>query len=324
MRTKGYFLGCLLAFLAVGQLHADFAIKNGSVVDAETLPTTTIENHYAMGLEAFQKKDWKEVVKQFKIITYNFPNSSYAKRGYFNLGVGCYYESEFEESNTAFTNYLKLNKHPENFEEAMRYKLAIANAFSLGATRHMFGLRQMPSWLYGYELGLEIYDEIISTMPAHDLAAQALYSKATYHWRYSEHRDAVETFQMLIRRFPKHPLSAEAYVHINKVYIDQAKRETQNPDIIAFAELNATKFQNDFPGEPRLEESRSDVQKIKELYAAGLFETGQYYERTKQSHASVIYYKSALKQFPDTNIAKKCQKRLKALDADVASHVVSE
>lgn len=68
--------------------------------------------------------------------------------------------------------------------------------------------------------------------------------------------------------------------------------------------------------EERLEEAENNVEEIKEIYARGLYDTGQFYERVKKPRASIIYYKNAIKQFPDTQIAQLCQERLEALNCD--------
>lgn len=292
---------------------ATYTVYDGEFVDMEDVPTMSVEEHYNHGAEAFENRDWVEASKHFKIVTLNFPEMQCAKDGYLYLGIACYYRAEYEDANDACSNYLKAQNHPQYLEEALRYKLAIANAFTDGAKRRILKYKTMPKWLSGYDNALQIYDEIIATYPCHDLAAQALYSKGVLHWRDKEYRESVEAFQMLIRRFPKHELAPDSYAVINKVYLEQCQQEYQNPDILAFAELNTKKFAQDFPGEEKVAQAEDDVKKIREIFAFGFYDTGQFYERLKQPEASMIYYKNAVKQFPDTYMAHQCRKRLDAL-----------
>ena len=76
------------------------------------------------------------------------------------------------------------------------------------------------------------------------------------------------------------------------------------------------KFKQDFLGEGRLCDAEADVLAIKEVYAKGLFETGQFYERKNQPTASIIYYKKAIRQFPETSISQQCKERLIALGGE--------
>ena len=94
-----------------------------------------------------------------------------------------------------------------------------------------------------------------------------------------------------------------AYLCINRVYVEQSLSEFQNPDLLALAQINYRKFARDFPKEERLAEAEADIHAIKEIYARGLYDTGQFYERVSKPKASVIYYLNAIKQFPDTHVA---------------------
>ena len=123
-----------------------------------------------------------------------------------------------------------------------------------------------------------------------------------------------DSFQLLIRRFPKHELAPECYLYISKIYLEQSWYEYQNPDILAFAEINYRRFEKDFPREERLCEIQADLVAIKEIYAAGLYETGNFYERVRRPRAAVIYYHDAIHQFPDTCVAELCRERLDCLD----------
>jgi outer membrane protein assembly factor BamD (BamD/ComL family) len=282
------------------------------------------ESEYDRGLVAMEHCKWHDVVKHFGSVTKSYPHSEYAKGAYFNLGVGLFHTGELEEANMAFSDYLKNQNEPQLFEEVFRYKLSIANAFSGGERRRMFGIKPLPKWLSAQELAEEIYDEIIAVLPAHDLAAQALFAKAKLYWSVGEFRDAVDTYQILIKRFPRHPLAIESHLNINKVYVEQSIIEFQNPDIIALAELNAKKFRAAFPSEERLCLADNDVLRIKETYACGLYETGLFYERIKQKNSSIVYYQNALQRFPETSAAMCCQQRLLELGAPICCDTPNE
>src|SRR5262249_4441591 len=160
---------------------------------------------------------------------------------------------------------------------------------------------------------VEIYDEVIAAMPSGDMAAHAMYAKGWLLWTLKDYRGSTDSFQLLIKRFPKHQLAPECYVMITHIYLDQAYYEFQNPDLLAFAQMTAKKFRQEFPRDERLEKADDNVMHIKELYAFGLYETGRFYERTCNPSASVIYYQNTISQFPDTYIAQQCRERLAIL-----------
>jgi outer membrane protein assembly factor BamD (BamD/ComL family) len=130
-----------------------------------------------------------------------------------------------------------------------------------------------------------------------------------------DYKVSVETYQTLIRRFPKHPLACESYIGVGKVYLTQCKNEYPDPDFLDLSEINLRKFRQDFPNEPRVSIADSMLMEMKELYAKNLYETAQFYERTKKPNASMIYYSKILSKYPQTKIAQLSQKRLEVLQS---------
>lgn len=302
-------------FLLYPAAECAVTIKNGQFIDADCAATTSVKGHYDLGLIALDNQQWREAARNFRVITTNFPSSEYVGESWYYLGVAEYYEGEYDAANEALQQYLKVENNPEFFQETIEYKFHIAQKLAGGGKRRFLGTKKLPKWASGDSLALEIFDEVIAAVPCHDIAAQALFSKGALLKQMNLFKDSIDAYQTVIRRFPKHELAPESYVAISKVYLAQSKAEFQNPDILAFAQLNLKRFELEFPREERIGEVEKDLLAIKEIYANGLYETGQFYERTKKVKAAVLYYKKSIKQFPDTKVADKCKERLIALRA---------
>ena len=115
---------------------------------------------------------------------------------------------------------------------------------------------------------------------------------------------------MLIRRFPKHYYAPEGFIGIQKVYLKQAQLEFPDPDVLELAEINLQRFKESFPGESRIEEAKKMLVEMEDCFAADLFETGSFYERTKKEEAAAIYYTSIVTQYPNSTFAHKAKKHL--------------
>lgn len=295
-------------------LQSAYTFKNGWFVNTNELPTMSAREHFEAGVAAYESQDWGEAAVHFTVIIVNFSQTPFGSDARFFLGV-CYFQfEEYDLANEAFSEYLRSTNNPKYFQQAVYYKFCIAEQFRCGAKRRYFGTRQLPKWACGKELALKIYDEVIAAMPSNELAAQALFSKACLLWEQKNFRCAVESFQLIIKRFPKHELAPESYLMINRVYMQQLQYEFQNPDILAFAQINLRRFKHDFPGDERVCEAEADVQYIKEIYAGGLFETGDFYERICKPRAAMIYFFSTVNEFPDTEVARAAGNRLSGLD----------
>lgn len=315
---KNYLIAFSLAFLSIlagplPSLHAEYVICDGKLVNKKDAPKYSAEKHYDLGCKDYNKGRYKDATYHFNVIVKNFPQESFYNDSQFFLGVCHFYDEEYDAANESFSEYIQCQNNPCYFEEAIGYKLQIAECFRMGAKKRFFGARGLPKWATARTLACEIYSEVISSMPCHEYAAFALWGKANLHWIDRDFKESVDAFQILIRRFPKHELAPEAYLCINQVYLDQARYEFQNPDLLVLAEINSRKFARAFPKDERLDESCQNVQAIREFYARGLFETGQFYERKEKPLASGIYYRSAIAQFPDTSYANCCRYRLSVI-----------
>lgn len=307
---------CLVvAFMLVCTcVHAGLTFKDGKIFDAKYAPEHHPKKHYEIGLESFENKNWSSAERHFRTLAAHFGETSYGKDAMFYAGVSLYHLGDMDLANEFLSQYLKELESASHYEEAFSYKFAIAEAFREGAKRHLFGMEKLPKWLTSKETAHEIYDEIIFSFPASELAAQSYASKGKLFFEEKDYVQAIETFQQLISKFPKHEKSAEAFNFIGKVYRAQLRRQTLDPDLLDLARINVKKFKNLFPGDPSIQEVQNQVALMEEEYAESLYETGQLYERKKHPKASVVYYYNVVQNFPNTKAANRATSRLSELE----------
>lgn len=313
---KKYLLVVIATIFTLGSsLEAAYVLKNGKLHDVKDIAELSLEQHYNLGIKALQDKDWVEAVHQFRIVTINFPDADLTQEAYYFLGVAYYHDKDPDLANKNLSIYLQKQKGQKYFVETFRYKLAIADAFKNGARKHLFGQEKLPQCFTDSAEAIRIYDEISNSLPNHDLAAKALFTKATLLRKAREFKPSIDAYQALIRKFPKTTLAAQSYVKISETLLEESQYEFQNPDLLAAAQINLKKFMQDFPkATAELQTAKNSLMQMHEVYATGLYDTGCFYERKKAPKASVLYYTQVLKAFPETTVAKKCQVRLKALD----------
>lgn len=272
-----------------------------------------LSKHYQLGCQAYNCQNWRRASAEFEKVIYFFPCSETAAEVSYYLAV-CYFEmKEYDFANAEFSSYLKASHHPAFFEDAVYYKFCIAEHFRAGTKKRPFKMRYLPKWVSGYDLALTIYDEIVAALPTHELSIQALMSKGDLLKKMGEFRESIETYQLMIRRFPKHEVVPICYLKIADTYFQQSRYEFQNPDILALAELNVRKFKDEFPQDERIDFAEQSIRRIKEMYAKGLCDLGLFYERMNQPDAAAIYFQSSIEEFPDTQVSQFCYSRLVCL-----------
>lgn len=296
------------------QLEAKYVVQQGKLRDARNVPTKAIEELYQEGIEAIKEERWREAQEAFRPIVHGYLNSPYGKDSLFYLGVSLFHMEEYDQSLSRFTTYLEDQRDLKFFEEAVRYQLAIADAYRKGAKKRLLGKESLPKWASAKKDSIKVYDQVIATMPSGDPAVEALYAKGHLFFEVRQFRESVECFAQLTQNFPRHELTPKAYLAIGKVFHKQAELEHQNPDLLALAELNLQRFKQALPSHEGIEEAEKGLKEMQEFYAEGLWETGQFYERTKHPKASAMYYFCAIKKFPETRVASKCRDRLQELN----------
>lgn len=300
----------LIFFLFPLFLSASYTVKEGKFVNTEHVATLSVQEYYAAVLEAYEQKQWEEVIHYCIILQDNFAATPFAEETTFYLGMAYFHTAELDRANHYLTRYLKKQTAPKFFEEAIQYKFHIAELYHQGAKKHLFGWSRLPKWMPAREDALAIYEEVIAALPHHDLAAQALFSKARLKLKEEDYTESIETFQTLVRRFPKHPLAIESFIGIAQVYLTQSTDRYPDQDYLDLAEINIKKFKAGFPGEERITEAEKMLIDMKEVYASSLYEIGRFYERTKKPHAAAIYYNRILTKYPETATAQKASQRL--------------
>lgn len=315
-KLKIILLTTLSILLSSTYVQAAYTIHKGRIVDSYEAATMSVQEHFDRAACHYNAGNWEEAAQHFCIVTVNFPMTPYGQEAFYFLGVCYFFLEEYDFANDAFSQYLKVQSNPRYFQSAIEYKFSIAEHLNGGAKCRPFGTKQLPKWLPGQTLALKVYDEVIAAVPCNEIAAKALIAKGCLLWRWQNYREAVEAFQMEIRRFPKYEQTPDCYLYIGKIYREQSYWEFQNSDILAFAQINFKRFERDFPREERLAEALEDVNAIKEIYADGLYQTGGFYERKCKPRAAVIYYNDAIRQFPETYVASLCRARMSRLNPD--------
>lgn len=315
MKIKILYILTLSIFFSLAFTPVESLAKNSTpLIDPNFRATKPVEEHFCMGEKAMQAKDWEKALRQFKIVALNFPCTSYASDAIYFSGVSYFHLGYYEQANKQFSCYLKQDSIPRYFEEVFCYKFAIAEKFRRGSGKHLFGFEHLPQWFPATEEAIELYDEIATTLPNDELAPKSIYAKGLLLREMKDYKGSIEAIQTLIRRYPKEALSAAGFLLIATDYYHLARCQPNNPDLLALALINIRRFGQDFPGDPRISQAMQIYSQMEEFYACGLFEMGEFYERTCNPKASIIYYTKTVNEFPDTKVASKARNRLNCLE----------
>lgn len=269
--------------------------------------------YYGSVMRSMEAGQFEEAITNSYHLLKQYPDSVLVAEAVYMRGVAFFEKKEYRLAEEALSRYLNEFSSLKHFEDAVRYKFRIAEAYARGAKKRLFEWRKSPKWVSAKEDALRIYDEVITSLPRNELAAQSLYRKGKLLVEMSDYKEAVEAFRTLIRRFQKHPLSPEGYLAIAHTYLKQSESQFPDPDHIEMAEINLRKFQSDFPGEGRIQLAEQMLIDMRGNFAKELYQNARYYEKKKKEHAAFLYYSTILQKYPTTEFAKKAVERIAQL-----------
>ncbi len=273
----------------------------------------SVQEFYSFMQEAIDDEDWWSAIDYAEIVLYNYPESPFAQEIPYFIGQSYYRLKQYELANNALTDYLKKTISPKFFQEAIEMKFDIAEFFREGGKKRLFSSHKMPAIIPAREDAIQIYDEVIATLPHHEIAAKALLGKARVQAYLEDYKPSIETLQLLIRRFPRHDLAIEGYLEIAKVYLGQCEAQQLDPDVLGLAEANIRKFRAAFPREERVREAEKALDDMREVFARSMLETAEFFQRRSKNDASVIYFTKVISKYPRTQAAEVARAKLEAL-----------
>lgn len=291
---------------------SSFEPFSGRLSPKKFTPNHQPEEYFEQGQQFLAQKRYRQALLCFGMILHHFPSHAlYAESQY--LSGLCYFKNNQPDlADKAFNAYLQLPE-AEFSEELFTMKYAIARSFAEGKRKHIFLLEGFPKLVSAKEDALKLYDEVLTAFPNKELGARALYHKGELLMMDKEYSEAIKTLKKLTVQFPQHSLSPHAFLRLSEIYSLLAKREPHNDHYLQLARVNAAHMRKQHPNHPLNQTVAQNVHKMCERYAAGLYDTGRFYEKKKKNGAAKLYYTTAVENYPDTSLVAKCHKRLERI-----------
>lgn len=277
---------------------------------------STEEKYFSQIAQHLEQKNWDNAYHICHLMYKKYPHFEKTYDVYYQWGVSAFHLKHYSKANECFSKYLELTPNPEYFEEIIQFKFLIAEAFRKGEKSHLFGWNAMPKWMPSSDQALEIYEEIIASLPHHELAVRSLYGKALLLAYYEDYRDSIDTFNLLIQRFPKHNLAPQSFVEIGKVYLQMAKSKQQDPTLIDQSAINIRKFRMAFPSNKNIVRAEKVHKRLQSAFADNLYDIALFYKKRKKHKAAELYFKKILSTFPESKSAYKASRDLETLVID--------
>lgn len=255
------------------------------------------------------KKQYGEALAAYRRLLRRWPTSFSAQEG--QLGQAeCL--SALSYHYQAFKEYQKLiEKYPgsEHFETALQRQFEIGNLFLAGEKHKLLGLKIFPA----LDKALEVFQQVIKNGPYSKVGPESQFRIGLVYEKQKEYLSAVHAYEKLIERYPKDPLAETAQFAMGLAYKQEAARaeydqNTANQAIATFADYLVR-----YPRGAKAALAAEYRNSLKEEQSRGLFHIGEFYEKSKNIKAALIYFNEVIEQNPKSTWATAAQKKLALL-----------
>lgn len=285
----------LLAGRAAGQDNYEW--KDGKWVASAKPELGTAEGEVALVREYLEGGQAKKAVKLAKKFRKRYPDSKAYEElcllaGKAEIARGRYFQGfEWFEKQLDVFPAGRFSMH------ALEAEYNVAEAFLTGTKRIALGFIKLGAT----DEGLEILSRIADHAPGTDIAARSLMRIADYHYNKGDWFEAAGAYDAFVSVFPKSrqtPYAAlqaarATYASFSGIKFDETPLLDARQRFVQFAET--------YPAHARKANVAAMVAQIDQAQANKLFETGQFYERTKRPGAAVYYYKLLIQQYPGSS-----------------------
>ncbi len=204
-----------------------------------------------------------------------------------------------------------MDEYPSSplFYQALQKQYDIANAYLEGYKIRFLGIP-----LFGASgEAVEMLYRIQQRAPGSPLAEKALRRTADWYYSQSDFDLAADAYAAYVRQYPRSPDLPR--IRLREAFASLAQfRGTlfdATPLIDARTQLVALAAQ--YPQLAREENLISVIQRIDRTFAAKVFATGDFYQRTGELKAAVYNYRFLIQTYPAAPEAAQAQKRLAAM-----------
>ncbi|NGX31855.1 MAG: Outer membrane protein assembly factor BamD [Chlamydiae bacterium] len=303
------FLSLSLSFANVDKTASEKVFDG---ISRDIAPYATAQEHYQVLQEVIGQKEWQKATDVAERLIVFFPKAPFTKEVHYFIAVAYFHQGRYDFSNRHLNFYLK-TKTPMHFDDALQLKYNIAMIYGGFEKWSIISIRQLAKRIVAKDKALNIFDEIIATVPGHMLAANALFYKAKLLCVQEEYKESRDTYLSLVRNFYKNELAPHCYVGISETFVQEyLDGNSKDPAILEMANLNLEQFQKDYPRSEEIQVVKGHIALMREEYAIEMFEIGKFFEfKKKKPKAALLYYEKIVTAFPETNTAKKCQSRIK-------------
>ncbi len=304
MKKIAVFFFCLILFLP--QRSFSFWIwspKTNKWKNPKISPKPTPAEQFQHAKKFFDIHDYSKAIKEFQKVVKYFKGSKEAGLALYYIGLSF---ENLKKDLKAFKVYKKLlESYPffENVEEVYKRLYEIGERLEKKKLQRFLGVELKPPALLVFKTLAEVgaYSEY---------AAKALYKEGIILMGLNRFLEAQKCFEKIIEEYPDSDWIKLAKFQLALCNLKKSPKIEYDQGDLESAEKLLKEFLSEHPQEELAKVAEKELKFLREKMAEKNYKIAQFYESQRKFKSAKIYYKYIIKNFPETEWAKKSKERI--------------
>ena len=273
-------------------------------------PLVTPYLQYKEAERTFEKKDYDRAFKEFRKVLIHYPDSKEAADAQYYLGR-C-----LEEMGKQYKAFQEYSKVIDSYPNSVRINEVVERLYVLG---EYFLNRQTKKWLgiSRYEFiehpSIEIFNFIVTKVPYTPQAPKAQYKLGLLLMELGRYRESRSAFEKVIANYPESEWTDPAKYQLAIATAKSSAGEEYDSTALREATVRLKEFIKQHPDAEITEAATEQFKEFREREAKKNFDIAQFYEKQRKFKSAKMYYKTVIKNYPESPYAQKAKNRIENL-----------
>jgi len=284
--------------------------RNGELVQRSDDAQGAADASAANIRSLFERRSYRQAVDAAKKHVKKFPGDITNEEVYYIAGRSEIARGRYYQAYEQFEKQVKEFPGGVFFERGLTGEQECAEAFLAGKRRIAAGIFRIKA----VEEGIMILEGIAEHAPGTRMAEQVLLRVGDFQFSQGKYEEAADSYDRFMALFPKSTQACHVLQRAAECSFNMYRGADYDDTPLLEAKQRYENLAEQFP--QRAAELNVDqiLEEIRSIRAAKLYDSAEFYERTKHPKAAIRYYEQVREDFPRTEWAYRSQLALARLN----------
>lgn len=256
----------------------------------------------------YEAKDYTTALNEFKKLVKYYPDAVEAPEAQYYMGLCLEELSKYYEAYQAYQKIIDKYPFSQRTDDVLQREYIVAQKL-LDYKTKLVGID-----FTGENVAIEIFKKIIDNSPYGQYAAASQYKIGLTLKAKAYFMEATDEFQKVVDNYPSSEWAEPAKFQIALCAASSSLDASYDQTLTQEAKDKFKEFVRTHPDAELSKDAEERIIELKGKEAESNYNIGQFYEKQKAYDSAKIYYKYVIKNYPQSEWAKKAFEKIQALE----------